>query len=265
MDKLLLSERNICTKFITPAIQQAGWQQHEFREEVQLADGRVMVRGKLAARIKNPDVKGARTAIWRGGIENCLHQNHVFKARVASDQLLDEWVELVFNSNIGRNYFAGASKQTTNLASINMTQLRSFPLPIPSLAEQKAILEKLTALSAICRTWRQQLEQARKLQSLLAAASIATITGIRTEEEEELKVPKTQLIAKLRLVSSPAVKEQAPLAAILARHPNEMTAGDLRQRFGGEIDAFDAQLKLEVGKGWIAEPAVAEMREVEAG
>ncbi|MGZ4979065.1 MAG: EcoAI/FtnUII family type I restriction enzme subunit R [Methylobacter sp.] len=58
MDKLTLSERDICTKFITPAIQQAGWQQHEFREEVRLTDGRVMVRGNLAARIKNPDVKG---------------------------------------------------------------------------------------------------------------------------------------------------------------------------------------------------------------
>lgn len=58
MDKYLLSERDICTKFITPAIQQAGWQPHQFREEVKLTDGRVMVRGKLAARINNPNVKG---------------------------------------------------------------------------------------------------------------------------------------------------------------------------------------------------------------
>lgn len=58
MDKYQLSERDICTKFITPAIVQAGWQQHQFREEVNLTDGRVMVRGKLAARVKNPDVKG---------------------------------------------------------------------------------------------------------------------------------------------------------------------------------------------------------------
>ncbi|MBK8317467.1 MAG: DEAD/DEAH box helicase family protein [Betaproteobacteria bacterium] len=58
MDKCQLSERDICTKFITPAIVQAGWQQHQFREEVRLTDGRVMVRGKLAARIKNPDAKG---------------------------------------------------------------------------------------------------------------------------------------------------------------------------------------------------------------
>ena len=58
MDKRILSERDICTKFITPAIQQAGWRQQDFREEVRLTDGRVMVRGNLAARIKNPDVKG---------------------------------------------------------------------------------------------------------------------------------------------------------------------------------------------------------------
>ncbi|MBX9899358.1 MAG: DEAD/DEAH box helicase family protein [Burkholderiaceae bacterium] len=58
MDKLQLSERDICTKFITPAILQADWQQHQFREEVSLTDGRVMVRGKLAARVKNPDAKG---------------------------------------------------------------------------------------------------------------------------------------------------------------------------------------------------------------
>ena len=58
MDKFSLSERDICTKFITPAIQQAGWQQSQFREEVNLTDGRVIVRGKLAARVRNPEAKG---------------------------------------------------------------------------------------------------------------------------------------------------------------------------------------------------------------
>jgi len=58
LDKYGLSERDICTKFITPAIQAAGWQQAQFREDVSLTDGRVMVRGKLAARVRNPDAKG---------------------------------------------------------------------------------------------------------------------------------------------------------------------------------------------------------------
>lgn len=58
MDKKQLSERDICSKFITPAILQSGWVQSQFREEVKLTDGRVAVRGTMAARIKNPDAKG---------------------------------------------------------------------------------------------------------------------------------------------------------------------------------------------------------------
>lgn len=46
-----LSERDICTKFITPAIQQAGWDIHtQVREEVSFTKGRIIVRGKLHAR-----------------------------------------------------------------------------------------------------------------------------------------------------------------------------------------------------------------------
>ncbi|TQM92391.1 type I restriction enzyme R subunit [Roseinatronobacter monicus] len=58
INKLNFSERDICTKYIIPAIQLAGWQLHQFREEVGLTDGRVLVRGTLAARIRNPEVKG---------------------------------------------------------------------------------------------------------------------------------------------------------------------------------------------------------------
>jgi type I restriction enzyme R subunit len=53
MDKRGLSERDICTKFITPAVQAAGWDLiTQIREEVTFTAGRVLVRGKLAARGK---------------------------------------------------------------------------------------------------------------------------------------------------------------------------------------------------------------------
>jgi len=206
--------------------------------------------------------KVGRTAIWRGGVENCLHQNHVFKARVPSEQLLAEWVELVFNSGVGRDYFAGASKQTTNLASINMTQLRSFPLPIPPLEEQRRILESLGALNDLCDEWRRQLAHERDLASLFAAASVSALTGINIKQDEDtaVKAPQIELIAPIRIGTLPDVKDQAPLAAMLARHQGEMLARDLWHRFGGEIDAFYAQLKSEVAHGWITEPAVAEVR-----
>lgn len=51
MDKKALSERDVCTKFITPAITAAGWDVHtQVREEVQLTKGRVIVRGRMVSR-----------------------------------------------------------------------------------------------------------------------------------------------------------------------------------------------------------------------
>ena len=48
-----LSERDICTKYITPAIQTAGWDiQTQVREEVYFTDGRIYVRGNLTTRGK---------------------------------------------------------------------------------------------------------------------------------------------------------------------------------------------------------------------
>ncbi|MFZ3184308.1 MAG: DEAD/DEAH box helicase family protein [Pseudomonas sp.] len=51
MDKKSLTERDICTKFIAPAIAQAGWDiQKQVREEVSFTKGRIIVRGKLHTR-----------------------------------------------------------------------------------------------------------------------------------------------------------------------------------------------------------------------
>ncbi len=51
VDKKSLSERDICTQYITPAITGAGWDLHsQIREEVSFTKGRIIVRGKLHAR-----------------------------------------------------------------------------------------------------------------------------------------------------------------------------------------------------------------------
>ncbi len=53
MDKRSLSERDICTKFITPALRGAGWDEmSQLREEVTFTAGRIVVRGKLVTRRK---------------------------------------------------------------------------------------------------------------------------------------------------------------------------------------------------------------------
>lgn len=59
MDKKKLTERDICTKFILPAVEKAGWNRMtQIREEVPLRDGKVVVRGNVAARkiVKAADI-----------------------------------------------------------------------------------------------------------------------------------------------------------------------------------------------------------------
>lgn len=50
MDKKSLSERDICSKFITPALQQAWWTNEQVREEVSFTKGKIKVKGKIIAR-----------------------------------------------------------------------------------------------------------------------------------------------------------------------------------------------------------------------
>ena len=53
MNKKNLSERDICTQYITPALHGAGWDfASQVREEVSFTRGRIIVRGKLHSRGK---------------------------------------------------------------------------------------------------------------------------------------------------------------------------------------------------------------------
>jgi type I restriction enzyme S subunit len=119
--------------------------------------------------------KLGRAAIWRNDVPGCIHQNHVFRVRSASTEVLPEWVVCYVNSPLGRAFFEDAAKQTTNLASINMTQLRSCPLPLPPAAEQQRIVAKVDELMALCNRLEGCLTQAdehrrRLLEALLHQA-----------------------------------------------------------------------------------------------
>lgn len=149
---------------------------------------------------------------------------------------------------------------------IKAGKLKQLLLPIPPIEEQQRIVRHVEELMTVCSALSSQLEVARRQSTRLAVAAVSSLTGIAIEQEEKpVKAPQTELIAPLRLGIAPDVKAQAPLATILARHNSEMSAKDLWQRFGGEVDTFYAQLKIEVAHGWILEPAPAEMREKPAG
>ena len=101
--------------------------------------------------------KLGRGAIWPGVIDPGLHQNHIFRVRADRERLDPRFLEAVICSDIGRRYFFRIAKRTTNLASINKTQLKAFRLPLPPIREQERIAAALEkADRQICAVARQE-------------------------------------------------------------------------------------------------------------
>lgn len=86
--------------------------------------------------------KLGRGWVWRDEVADCIHQNHVFRMRPYLPEILPELISHHGNT-FGKTWFQNAGKQTTNLASINMTMLRMFPVPLGPADEQRELLAQL--------------------------------------------------------------------------------------------------------------------------
>ncbi|MCC4602568.1 restriction endonuclease subunit S [Xanthomonas campestris] len=100
--------------------------------------------------------KLGRGAVWGGTLDPCLHQNHVFAVRAKRELVNPLFLSALSGSEYGRTYFLGCAKRSTNLASINSSQLKAFPVLLPPVPEQDRIAHILS-------TWDQAIVTAEKL------------------------------------------------------------------------------------------------------
>jgi type I restriction enzyme S subunit len=120
--------------------------------------------------------KLGRGTIWKNEVENCIHQNHIFRARPKSNEYNSNYISYYSQSKSAKDYFYKNGKQTTNLASINLTILSELPIPMPpSLEEQQFIVSEIERRLSVCdkleESINQGLQQAEVLrQSILKKA-----------------------------------------------------------------------------------------------
>jgi type I restriction enzyme S subunit len=107
--------------------------------------------------------KLGRGAVWDGRIDECLHQNHVFRVR-CGEQMLPDFLALYTASPEGRAYFQRVGKQTTNLASINSAQVKQMPVPVPPVEEQRRLLGPVHAARERAAVLQQQIAKLRTIQ-----------------------------------------------------------------------------------------------------
>lgn len=87
----------------------------------------------------DPDKVG-RGAIIKEPLENCIHQNHIFRVRLDESVILPEFFAEYLQHQRSKRYFLRCAKQTTGIASINMKQLRALPVLVPPLSEQEGFV-----------------------------------------------------------------------------------------------------------------------------
>lgn len=107
--------------------------------------------------------KLGRGALWKGEIEPCIHQNHIFRVRAYPDKMFPKYFAEYLKSSQAKLYFLKSAKQTTGIASINMRQLSALPVVLPPLPLQERFVERIGKLEQqkiSCESGLKQMETA---------------------------------------------------------------------------------------------------------
>jgi type I restriction enzyme S subunit len=170
--------------------------------------------------------KLGRGWIWEGQISECIHQNHVFRARIKGEAIEPKLLSWYANT-AGQEYFQNEGKQTTNLASINMTKLAAFPVPVPPPAEQKRIVpeveRRLSLLDAMGSSVEHGLQRAERLrQSILKRAFEGRLVPQDPNDEpasallERIHNERAATTTPARRGRAPRLTPQLPLSPVSA-------------------------------------------------
>ncbi|UOE44159.1 restriction endonuclease subunit S [Agromyces larvae] len=121
----------------------------------------------------DPDKLG-RGVLWKAELAESIHQNHVFRVRLNTDEVLPLYLNWHIGSEYGKSYFLRMAKQTTGIASINSTQLKAFPVQIPAKSLQTEFRERMEELDASTAAMRRGLTE---LDTLFASLQHRAFRG----------------------------------------------------------------------------------------
>jgi type I restriction enzyme S subunit len=118
--------------------------------------------------------------------KDCIHQNHVFRVRVDGNKLLPIYFAAYLLTAHARTYFLQASKRTTNLASINLSQLKALSVPIPPLGLQEKFAQMVSAFRSVEQSQAASASRLEELfHSLQSRAFMGELTASWREKHKD--------------------------------------------------------------------------------
>lgn len=120
----------------------------------------------------SPDRLG-RGWMWEGQLPQCLHQNHVFRARPNTSEIVPRFLAYALTSTSAREYFVDAGKSTSGLYTINRAQVVACPLVLPPLGVQSAIVGRLDAIRDLVTVADEAIERIMGLRKALVGSLLS--------------------------------------------------------------------------------------------
>ncbi len=119
----------------------------------------------------SPDQIG-RVALWNDAIPNCVHQNHLIKARFGKP-VLPEWALIWMLSPVGRHEIEQVSASTSGLHTLSVGKVSRLPIGVPSLKEQASIVAEVDRHLSIIREVEAEVDANLKRAQALRQATLA--------------------------------------------------------------------------------------------
>lgn len=156
--------------------------------------------------------KLGRGWVWNGEVDGCIHQNHVFRARLFLPDIQPKFVSWCGNS-YGQRWFSQTGKQSVNLASINLTVLRSFPVPLPPAAEQEIIVETIEDQFSVIDHLERDLESRLKTSQSLRQSILRHAFEGKLVPQDPNDEPASELLKRIAIEREERAREAAAAKA----------------------------------------------------
>ena len=137
-------------------------------------------------------------------------------------QQINDFIRIIFNSEFYRNHIR-TNVQGMNINNVRTEHITEFIVPIPPLAEQKRIVEKIEELMPLIEEYGKAEEQLSKLnaefpdklrKSILQQAVQGKLTERDPADEPASELLKRIKAGKEALIKSGKIKKEKPLPAI---------------------------------------------------
>jgi type I restriction enzyme, S subunit len=161
-----------------------------------------------------------RSAVWRGEVEDCVHQNHIIRVRVFAD-IAPSYVDTYVNSPIGQTAIQFVASSTSGLHTLSVGKIAELVLPMAPAEEQLAIQDivedQLSVVDHLESDIVAKLHAADALRlSILHRAFSGTLVPQDPNDE-----PASELLK--RIATERAARQQTTAKAKPRKQPRKST------------------------------------------